>query len=60
MDFAKTYFGLVLIELIFITVIILAITGIRFFDTKGFNDLHDKYSSYVCYDTDISLVYDGE
>ncbi len=60
MSFLKTYFGIILIQLIFITVFVLGMTVIRFFDTGSFEKLKEEYSSYALYDTDISLVYDGE
>lgn len=60
MSFLKAYFKVILIQLIFVTVFILGITAIRFFDTGSFEKIKSTYSSYALYDTDVSLVYDGE
>lgn len=60
MSFIKRVSGLIFIQLIFITVIILVITAVRFIFPDDYQNLKNIYSSYALYDTDISLVYDGE
>ena len=56
----KTLFGLMFIQLFFATVLILLVTAMRFFDSKNFDEFKSVYSSYASFDTDTSLVYDGE
>lgn len=56
----KTYFGLVVIQIAFITVVILGITAVRIFDAQGFEELREIYGRYALFDTDTSLVYGEE
>lgn len=60
MDIFRKYFGLVMIQLIFVLVIILFTTAVRCFDSANFEILIGIYSKYSDYDVSTSLVYDGE
>ncbi len=60
MEIFRKYFGLVMIQFIFILVIILFTTAVRYFDSASFEILKGIYSKYSDYDVSTSLVYDGE
>ncbi|MEE0928652.1 MAG: hypothetical protein UIG59_05630 [Acutalibacteraceae bacterium] len=57
MKLFKTYLGLVLLQLIFATALILLLTGLRYFDNHSFSRIMGEYNKYADFDADTSLVY---
>ena len=60
MHIVKRLLKLILIQMIFITIFIIALTTIRFFDAESFEKMKSFYVKYAEFNTSISYVYDGD
>lgn len=60
MNTLKVYSKALFIQFIFIAILFLFITGVRLFDNKSYTQLLEEYKQYALFDTDISLVTEGE
>ena len=60
MSLFNKFISILTLQIAFITIVFLILTGIRVFDNKSFNDILETYKKYALYDTDVLLVYDGE
>lgn len=60
MNILKEYFKVTCLQLIFISICIVFLTIIRFFDSKNFDLIINEYHKYANFDTKISYVYQGE
>lgn len=47
------------VQLFICLLLFIMLTALRVFDSDRFIGFSEKYSSYAFYDTDISLVYNG-
>lgn len=60
MHIVRSFLTLVLIQIIFISVFIVTLTAIRFFDAASFEKMKEIYVKYAEFNTSISYVYDGD
>lgn len=60
MKLMKNIFKLFVIQFIFCSIIVIILTIYKFFLPTVFIDIEKYFAEYANYDTDISLVYEGQ
>jgi hypothetical protein len=55
--FIKDYSGIVIIELVTVTAIIISLTVMRFFFPSVLYKIMTEYNKYADFDADVSIVY---
>lgn len=53
-------FKVIYLQFFICILIFLSLTTFRLFDEKSFDDFSAVFSKYAYFDTDLSLIYEGE